>query len=65
LIRYCLDWTEQRHHLAGALGAAVADHLFRLERIRRAPVNRAVLLTDAGQSGLASAFDLELSDVAA
>jgi hypothetical protein len=21
LIRYCVDWTEQRHHLAGALGA--------------------------------------------
>ena len=65
LIRYCLDWTEQRHHLAGALGAAVADRLFRLDWIRRAPVNRAVLLTDAGQSGLASTFQLELSDVAA
>jgi hypothetical protein len=22
-LRFCLDWTEQRHHLAGALGAAV------------------------------------------
>jgi DNA-binding transcriptional ArsR family regulator len=65
LIRYCLDWTEQRHHLAGALGAALADRLFRLDWIRRAPVNRAVQLTDAGQSGLASAFDVELSDVAA
>lgn len=24
LLRVCMDWTEQRHHLAGALGAAVA-----------------------------------------
>src|SRR5215211_3040620 len=22
LVRYCVDWSEQRHHLAGALGAA-------------------------------------------
>jgi hypothetical protein len=31
LIRYCVDWTEQRHHLAGSLGAALAARLFGLE----------------------------------
>ena len=65
LIRYCLDWTEQRHHLAGALGAALTDRLFDLGWIRRAPVNRAVLLTDAGQAGMARTFDVRLSDAAA
>ena len=25
LVRYCVDWTEQRHHLSGALGRAVLD----------------------------------------
>jgi hypothetical protein len=24
-VRYCVDWTEQRHHLAGAVGAALLD----------------------------------------
>src|SRR5947199_244825 len=28
LVGYCLDWSEQRHHLAGALGAAMARLLF-------------------------------------
>src|SRR3954462_8007267 len=36
LIRYCLDWSEQRHHLAGALGAALADRLVELDWVRRA-----------------------------
>ena len=30
LIRYCVDWSEQRHHLAGSLGAALADRMFEL-----------------------------------
>jgi hypothetical protein len=62
LIRYCLDWTEQRHHLAGAVGAALTDQMFRLDWIRRAPASRAVRLTDAGQIGLARTFDLHLDD---
>jgi len=24
-VRYCLDWSEQQHHLAGPLGTALAD----------------------------------------
>jgi hypothetical protein len=28
LTRACLDWTERRHHLAGALGAALTGELF-------------------------------------
>ena len=48
LIRYCLDWTEQRHHLAGALGAALAGRLFELDWVRPARVaSRAVRLTDS------------------
>src|SRR5205085_182274 len=27
VVRYCLDWSEQRHHLAGSLGGALADRL--------------------------------------
>ncbi len=58
LIRYCLDWTEQRHHLAGALGAAIADRLFELGWLRHSTQRRAVLLTDTGRAGLSDALGL-------
>ena len=32
--RQCLDWSERRHHLAGALGVALTNRLFELEWIR-------------------------------
>ena len=62
LVRYCLDWTEQAHHLSGGLGAALTDRMFRLDWIRRAPTHRAVLLTDAGRSGLLGTFGLSVAD---
>ena len=60
LIRYCVDWSEQRHHLAGALGAALARWLLDRAWIRRAPRSRAVLVTQAGQTGLATALGLRV-----
>ena len=63
LIRYCLDWTEQRHHLAGGLGAALAGRLFELDWMRHAPpASRVVRLTDAGRAGLAAAFGVRLDE---
>jgi DNA-binding transcriptional ArsR family regulator len=62
LIRYCLDWTEQAHHLAGALGAALTGRLLELDWLRRSPVNRAVRLTDTGRTGLASSFGMHVDD---
>lgn len=56
MIRYCVDWSEQRHHLAGALGAALTQRMFDLDWIRRMNQHRAVVLTDAGRRGLADAF---------
>jgi len=52
LIRYCLDWSEQRHHLAGALGAAVARVLFQRGWLQPAPRSRAVMVTEAGEHAL-------------
>jgi len=51
-IRYCLDWSEQRHHLAGPLGAAVTHRLFDLGWLRRTDRRRVVRLSDAGREGL-------------
>jgi DNA-binding transcriptional ArsR family regulator len=61
LIRYCVDWSEQRHHLAGALGAAIAERTLELGWITRARRGRAVHVTDAGREGLREAFGLQLA----
>jgi hypothetical protein len=64
LVRYCVDWSEQRHHLAGALGAAIADRMFELDWLRRSRSSRAVRLTERGGEGLRDAFGLELEAAA-
>ncbi len=58
MIRYCVDWSEQRHHLAGALGVALTRRMFDLDWIRRINQRRAVVLTDTGRQGLAETFGL-------
>lgn len=52
LCRECLDWSERRSHLAGALGAALLDRLFALRYARREPGGRAVILSPGGKSFL-------------
>jgi DNA-binding transcriptional ArsR family regulator len=59
-IRYCIDWSEQDHHLSGALGAALAERLFELDWVKRLPRTRAVLVTDDGRRGLAEQLDVVL-----
>lgn len=51
--RGCLDFTERRHHLAGALGAALSASMIELGWfVRRAQGQRALRLTDAGRRHL-------------
>jgi DNA-binding transcriptional ArsR family regulator len=57
-IRYCVDWSEQDHHLSGGLGAALARRLRELDWIRPLPGSRAVKLTPLGREGLAERFGL-------
>ena len=61
LIRYCVDWSEQRHHLAGALGAAIAQRTLELGWITRARRGRAVHVTGAGRDALRETFGLQLA----
>src|SRR5262249_12575319 len=58
--RPCLDWTERRPHLAGALGAALACRCFELKWLQRVPGGRALTVTVAGRRGLRDAFGLSL-----
>jgi DNA-binding transcriptional ArsR family regulator len=60
LIRYCIDWSEQRHHLAGALGAAVAERTMELGWVKRADKTRALHVTDAGYEGMRDTFGVDL-----
>ncbi|HEX5089612.1 MAG TPA: helix-turn-helix transcriptional regulator [Nocardioides sp.] len=52
LLRFCLDWSEQRHHLAGRLGSAVLDASLAQGWVVRRPGHRAVTVTDAGEAAL-------------
>jgi DNA-binding transcriptional ArsR family regulator len=52
----CLDWTQRRPHLNGALGAAVTARLLELGWIKHGPSKRAVRVTEEGQAGLAATF---------
>lgn len=58
LARRCLDWSERRPHLAGALGSALADRLFALKWVARRREGRGVRLTVDGQQALARDFRL-------
>jgi DNA-binding transcriptional ArsR family regulator len=59
-VRYCLDWTERRDHLAGAVGAAIAHTMLARRWIVRVDGTRAVRLTQRGRDGLYRALDLEI-----
>ncbi|MAO56955.1 MAG: transcriptional regulator [Rhodospirillaceae bacterium] len=59
--RPCLDWSERRHHIAGAVGAGLADRLFDLKWIERIKDSRAVRVTPAGRKGLQATFGIDHS----
>jgi DNA-binding transcriptional ArsR family regulator len=52
LARRCLDWTERRPHLAGALGAAVLTRLLERRWLARIGGSRALRLTSSGEREL-------------
>jgi DNA-binding transcriptional ArsR family regulator len=52
----CPDWTEDRPHLSGRLGAAVCTSLFERGWVRARPESRAVRLTPHGEAGLQDAL---------
>ncbi|HEY9507117.1 MAG TPA: helix-turn-helix transcriptional regulator [Gemmatimonadales bacterium] len=48
----CLDWTERRPHLGGALGAAVMAALVEAGWFTRGPARRVIRVTEEGRAGL-------------
>ncbi|AHM64202.1 MULTISPECIES: ArsR/SmtB family transcription factor [Paenibacillus] len=57
----CLDWSERRHHLAGALGSALLDRLFELHWVEHLPTTRAIRITAEGKRGFKEVFSIEIS----
>jgi DNA-binding transcriptional ArsR family regulator len=55
----CLDWTERRAHLGGALGAAVTSRLLEIGWLQRQQRTRALLLTSKGRRGLKRTLGIE------
>lgn len=58
----CLDWSERRHHIGGALGAAIANCFLELGWIARSSTSRAVRLTATGRIGLLKELDIHLPE---
>ena len=57
----CIDWTQRRRHLNGALAAAITSRLFELGWIEHGPRRRSVRVTPAGAEGLACTFGVDLA----
>jgi DNA-binding transcriptional ArsR family regulator len=59
LVRACLDWTERRTHLAGALGASLCQQLLTRGWVIRRPGSRAVRVTADGELALAGLLGMQ------
>ena len=60
LCRPCLDWSERRPHLAGAVGAALCTYSLGEGWVRRIRDTRAVAITPKGQRMFREVFGVEV-----
>jgi DNA-binding transcriptional ArsR family regulator len=60
-LRYCVDWSEQQHHLSGAVGRALCSRLVGLGWLRRLSGTRAVRVTPEGERELRRHFGVAAS----
>jgi len=60
MCRPCLDWSERRPHLAGAVGAAICARSFGESWIRRIEGTRAVTITPKGMRVFKEMFGAEI-----
>ncbi|HYC13257.1 MAG TPA: helix-turn-helix transcriptional regulator [Stellaceae bacterium] len=61
LCRPCLDWSERRAHIAGAVGAALCARAFEAGWIRRLPNTRALSITPKGIRAFREKFGVSLN----
>ena len=58
----CLDWTERRPHIAGAVGAAITKRYFDLGWLERLKRSHAVVVTPLGRRGFQETFGIDASE---
>jgi DNA-binding transcriptional ArsR family regulator len=58
LCRACIDWSERRPHVAGAVGAAILDRLKGLGWVKPRVEGRSLILTATGERGLHDVFGI-------
>jgi DNA-binding transcriptional ArsR family regulator len=56
----CLDWTEKKPHLAGAVGAALYNAMMDQNWVMHNDEKRVLRITDTGKKALKEIIDLEL-----
>lgn len=56
LCRACLDWSVRRHHIAGALGAAILDEIFERGWVTQKRGSRVLEFNRVGEAGLRRVF---------
>ncbi len=56
----CLDWSERRPHVAGAIGAEILDYAVKKRWLMPDGDTRALYLTRVGERGLRETFGLQL-----
>ncbi len=59
-LRYCVDWTEQAHHLSGTVGRSLTGWMLEQGWLERLPRSRALRITDAGSRGLRDELGLDV-----
>jgi DNA-binding transcriptional ArsR family regulator len=57
--RLCLDWTERRPHIAGAVGVALTRRYFDLGWMERMTRGHAVIVTPRGRRGFRETFGID------
>ncbi len=63
LAKFCLDWTERRHHISGPLATAIMDKFLQAHWLERRTGSRALNITAAGLDALECRFGLNQRDI--
>ncbi len=61
--RPCMDWTERRFHIAGAVGAELLQAFFTLGWVERVRDSRALSITAKGRKGVLDAFGIDVASL--
>jgi predicted transcriptional regulator len=56
----CLDWSERKHHVAGALGASLLELFLKKDWVRRVSHSRELIVTAKGRSELEKRLEIIL-----